>query len=314
MKSHVPDLRDESAWFQLKRIGTRRPSANARAVALAKAASLPHSRFGQASPVGIGGRNGKRAQVTVNGAQPAPNDGGWTPLGPAPEVTGQGIPDSGRITSVAVNPQHSNDIWIDSADGGVWNSLDGGQSWVPMTDTQQTLSIGSIVIDPYNPNVIYVGTGEANFNSDGFWGVGILKSTDHGQSWTQYFPKDPSGKENLFLGLTIGKIIIDPTNTNVLLAAVSVNDHSKSTDDGSGLPADVSAAQAGIYRSTNGGQTWTQSLGQLVSPNLTSATDVTFDPTNHNVVYAGFRTYGSGSPCPCLWQSDQNGPSAHGRP
>lgn len=234
MKSHAPDLSDESAWFQLKHIGTHRPSANARAVALTKAASLPHSRFGQASQVRSGGKNGTSAQtqVAAAGAAPAPNSGGWTPLGPAPEVTGQGVSDSGRITSIAVNPQNSNDIWIGSADGGVWNSLDGGTSWVPMTDTQQTLSVGSMAIDPDNPNIIYVGTGEANFNPDGFWGVGILKSTDHGQTWTQYFPKDPTGKDNLFLGLTIGKIIIDPSNTNILLAAVSVNTSADSTHGG----------------------------------------------------------------------------------
>ncbi len=105
-KPPAPDLRDESAWFQLKHVGTNRPPANARAVALAKAKKLPHSRFGQASQVRSGGKNGASAQTQVASAGNvlAPNSGGWTPLGPAPEVTGQDVSDSGRITSIAVNP------------------------------------------------------------------------------------------------------------------------------------------------------------------------------------------------------------------
>lgn len=245
-----------------------------------------------------------QAQVTGSNTQPAPNGGVWTPLGPAPEVTGQGGSNSGRITSIAVNPQNSSDIWIGSADGGVWNSLDGGTSWVPMTDSQQTLSIGAIAIDPSNPQVIYVGTGEANFNLDGFWGDGILKSTDHGQTWTQY-------GSNQFTGLSIGKIIVDPSNTSILLMAVSLND-SAFTTEGT-LPSQVN--NAGIWRSTDGGQTWTQTLGEqtIVDQGLTnqyslsSATDVTFDPTNVGVVYAGFSNLNGGSACPCLWKSIQNG-------
>ncbi len=303
---HAPDLRDESAWFQLKHVGAHLPSVNARSIALAKANALPHAHFGQPSQVAKSGKNAQTGGVAAAGAQPAPNDGAWTPLGPAPEAYSTCCwqqNNSGRITSVAVNPQNSNDIWIGSADGGVWNSLSGGANWAPMTDSQPTLSIGAIAIDPNNPQIIYVGTGEANFNDDGFPGAGILKSIDHGQTWTQYGASQ-------FTGLTIGKLIVDPTNSNTLLAAVSLNAFSSSTDGNLGLPADVSVAQTGIWRSIDGGQTWTQALGKPMSSNLASATDIVFDPTNHYVVYAGFGqtgSIGSNPSCPCLWKSTNNG-------
>ena len=89
----------------------------------------------------------------------------WTSVGPAPIKQGQTpgeSPVTGRITGVAVDPTDSNVIYISAAGGGAWKTRDGGQSWLPLIDDQQTLSTGAIAIAPSNRNVIYVGTGEAN--------------------------------------------------------------------------------------------------------------------------------------------------------
>ena len=136
-----PDHKAQGQWFEFSHFGKQLPSADSRIKALAQAARVPE-------------RSG---------------DNGWTPLGPQPinaagiGFTGGGLV-SGRITAEAVNPTNSNDLWVGAADGGVWNSPDGGHTWKPMTDTQQTLAVGSITVDPHNSNIIYVGTGEANFS------------------------------------------------------------------------------------------------------------------------------------------------------
>jgi streptogramin lyase/photosystem II stability/assembly factor-like uncharacterized protein len=199
--------------------------------------------------------------------------GAWIPLGPQPIQTAPGA--SGRITSIADDV--AGNIWVGAADGGVWHSSDGGTSWLPMTDTQPTLSIGSIAIDRVNPFAIYVGTGEGNLTQHGFGGVGILKSVDGGKTWAQLAPQ--------FANLGIPKIAIDPNNHLNLLAAVDPNDpmnmHAHKSP-GSAL------TNMGIWRSTDGGQTWTQAVSDGPGgPMCDGGTDVLFDPTHPSVAFAG---------------------------
>lgn len=246
---------EEADWFQLSHYGLNRPSPNARAHALKQARSL-------------------RPLVPV----PPPAGGGsWTPLGPAPLSTSNCSAycrnvgnTTGRITAIAINPKNSQEIWLGTADGGVWHTMDGGKDWAPVFDTQQVLSIGSIAVDPNTPSTIYVGTGEANQNIDGYWGAGVFKSTDGGNTWTQLGLSD-------FDGLSIGRIAVDPDpnhSQTILLAASNPYDYE---------PQGVSP-QPGIWQSTDGGTSW--SLVLPTSTSLAGATDVTFDPANPSIDFA----------------------------
>jgi photosystem II stability/assembly factor-like uncharacterized protein len=196
----------------------------------------------------------------------------WTLIGPQPTAyPPTSYITSGRITALAVDPSNSNIVYLGGAEGGVWKTTDGGTTWTPLTDNQPSLAVGSIAIDPQNPQTIYVGTGEENFNFDAYFGAGILKSTDGGATWATIGtgPEDgPFGPKPYFYGGYVGSIAVDPQNSQVLLAAVS----------------EVSNL-GGVWRSADGGQTWTQ-IG------LGLPTQVFFDPTNGNVAYAAITESG----------------------
>ena len=95
------------------------------------------------------------------------------------DVPGSG-PVAGRITGVAVNPFNTGTMYVATAGGGVWKTVNGGKNWNPLTDNQPTLTMGAIALAPSNPNVIYAGTGDANNASDSYYGRGVLKSTNSG--------------------------------------------------------------------------------------------------------------------------------------
>lgn len=143
-----------------------------------------------------------RVHDTPSGSTPA-FAGGWTTLGPVPlasDATGDGFQNynqvSGRATSVAIDPADptGNTIYIGGAQGGVWKSTNAANSsslavtWTPITDDQATLSIGAIAIQPGNlipaNSVILAGTGEADDSADSYFGLGMLRSADGGNTWT----------------------------------------------------------------------------------------------------------------------------------
>jgi hypothetical protein len=107
--------------------------------------------------------------------------------------TGRAAPVSGRVTAIAIDPNDPNNtIYLGTAQGGVWKTTDGGQIWLPKTDFQFTLAIGAITIDHSiadpvtgRSNRVYIGTGEANFALDSYYGGGILRTDDGGETWTQ---------------------------------------------------------------------------------------------------------------------------------
>lgn len=204
--------------------------------------------------------------------------GAATPTGPAWQLIGPRPTDwyyggtSGRVTSLAIDPANPKILYMGGAEGGVWKSVDGGATWSPLTDTQASLAVGSIALDPSNPNTVYVGTGEENFSGDSYYGAGILKSTDGGLSWTQYtgdFGGSPCG------GQHIGAVAVDPANSKIVLAG------------GEGCYYGTPT----IYRSADGGQTWTPVLSPP-SSNWVPATAIVFNPANGNLVYAA--TYDDG--------------------
>src|SRR5262249_35269194 len=143
----------------------------------------------------------------------------------------------------------SKTIYIGAAEGGVWKTVNGGVSWKPLTDSQPSLANGAIALDPSNPDTVYVGTGEENFAIDSYYGAGILKSTNGGASW-----KNIIGP---FLHTYIGGMAVHPSNGNGLFCS----------------------SQNGIWRSTDGANTWTRVLAGI-------GTGVLFDPTDGNVAYA----------------------------
>jgi photosystem II stability/assembly factor-like uncharacterized protein len=131
----------------------------------------------------------------------------WAAIGPEPiaaGVTGVGpYPVAGRVTAVAV--QDANTAYIGAADGGVWKTTDGGNTWNPLTDGQSSLWIGAIAIDPTNSSILYAGTEEKNFVSDSYGGVAVLTSPNAGASWQQ-------ASDAIFSGVRIGRIAVDPLN------------------------------------------------------------------------------------------------------
>ena len=185
------------------------------------------------------------SQMSVNSA--------WTLAGP--------INIEGRISTIAVNPTNPQIVYIGAADGGVWKSTNFCQTWVSVFDNQNTSSIGSIAIDPTNPNTIYCGTGEANSSRSYYPGTGMFKSTDGGASWTHI------GLDSTYC---IGNIAINPSNSQIIYTAALGSTRRKNV-------------QRGIYKSVNGGASWSLALFHSDS---VGAVDVAIDPTNPTKIFA----------------------------
>ncbi len=167
----------------------------------------------------------------------------------------------GRISDIEFNPLDANIVYAGAATGGVFKSTDMGQTWFPIFDDAGNLSIGDIGIDPVNPDVIYVGTGEANGGHNNFAGGGVYKSSDAGTTW-QFL-----GLENT---VSIGRIVIDPSNTQRVFVAAQGSYFGPNPD-------------RGVYLSEDGGQSWTQVL--FISDS-TAAADLVIDPVNPNNMMA----------------------------
>jgi photosystem II stability/assembly factor-like uncharacterized protein len=195
----------------------------------------------------------------------------------------------GRALAAAGVPSVPGLFYFGAAAGGVWKTIDYGATWKPIFDSQSNPSIGAIAVAASNPNVIYVGTGEGALRGDITYGNGVYKSIDAGKTWTH-------------IGLTdtrqIGALIVDPKNPNIVLVAAI--GHAFGPND-----------QRGVFRSTDGGKTWTRTLFR---DDNTGAIDVTFDPTNSKIVYAALWQvrrqpwhFNSGGPGSGLFRSTDGG-------
>ena len=185
----------------------------------------------------------------------------WTFMGPT-SSTGSLSPymDIGRVNCIAFHPTIANTFWVGTPGGGLWKTTNGGATWSTNTDYFPVLGISDIAIDPTNPNNIYVATGDGDnaYSLSSFTvgggdtkSIGVLKSTDGGTTWSTTGLSWSTSSQIL-----IRRLLIDPTNPLILIAATS----------------------DGIWRTANGGTSWTnQATGWYM--------DLAFNPTNHNIVY-----------------------------
>ena len=238
----------------------------------------------------------QRAAQAAGGSGPLV-PGTWTELGPAPIPNGQTSPTfdpagefpvSGRVTSIAVHPSNSNIVYVGAAQGGVYRSLDGGNSWTPLMDSAMSLAVGAIAISPSNPSTIFVGTGENNFSGDSFFGVGVYRIDNADATPVLVGPLNKNGSgADVMTGRGISKILVDPNNGNNIFVGTATG---VSGLDGGGLPG---APPRGLYRSTNAlasATAVTFTRLDLVNPATNGPdhriTDLVFEPGNANNLLA----------------------------
>ena len=168
---------------------------------------------------------------------------------------------SGRVMSLAVHPKNNGIIYVGTASGGLWKTTNGGATWTPLMDREGSYSIGWVTLDPKNPNVVWVGTGERNSQRSVAYGDGVYKSEDGGRSWKNVGLKNSEH---------IGRIVIHPENSNIVYVAAQG-------------PLWSPGGDRGLYKTTDGGKTWDQVL--RISDN-TGVSDVVLDPRNPDVIVA----------------------------
>src|SRR5216110_1828457 len=195
----------------------------------------------------------------------------------------------GRALTIECVPGEPDTYFFGSVAGGVWKTTDGGTNWTPLFDKEPISSIGAIAVAPSDHNVVYAGTGEAAIRGNTTYGTGVFKSIDGGKTWQNVGLKDSR---------QIGALIVDPRNADAVLVAAF--GHAFGTNQ-----------ERGIFRTTDGGKTWTKVLSKDEN---TGGIDVVFDPHNPNIVFASlwqarrqpwfFSSGGAGSG---LYRSEDNG-------
>ena len=168
---------------------------------------------------------------------------------------------SGRIADIAIHPHDDNVWYVAVGSGGVWKTENAGVTWTPIFDDQPSYSIGSVTIDPSNPHIIWVGTGENVGGRHVGFGDGVYKSEDGGMNWKNMGLKDSEH---------ISKVVVHPENSEVIWVAAQG-------------PLWSSGGERGLYKSTDGGESWTKTLGD---DEWVGVTDMVLDPRNADVMYA----------------------------
>ena len=195
---------------------------------------------------------------------PVPGASNWVQLGPTAIPRGQTYSNArvlvtGRVTAIVVDPTDSATIYLGAAQGGVWKTTDSGKSWAPKSDHEVSLAVGAAAMDPSDHLVLYVGTGEGNFSGDSYYGNGVLKTQDGGNTWLTL-------AQTTFTGTRFSRLAVTPGMSSRLLAATG----------------------QGVYRSTDAGLNWSRLSGLPTS----GGTDVVIDPATPTTAFAAF--YGGG--------------------
>src|SRR5438067_3878141 len=167
----------------------------------------------------------------------------------------------GRIDDFAVVDSNPDIIYVGTASGGIFKTTNGGITWEPLFDDQPVSTIGDIAIAPSDPSIVWVGSGEANNRQSSSWGNGVYKSTGAGKTWTHM---------GLDKTMHIGRIVINPSDPNVVYVAAGGNLWGPSKD-------------RGVYKTTDGGKSWTNAL--FVNED-TGITDIAMDPTSPGTLMA----------------------------
>jgi hypothetical protein len=314
----IPDadadhVQERSEWFLRGRVVPGKSSADLRHRAYQAKMQARSARLARVHPA-------------HSNSQPPPSSGGWTPLGPVPLASNASGPSlfqdyhqvSGRATAVAIDPADptGNTVFIGGAQGGVWKSTNAATSvannvtWTAVTDDQATLSIGSIVIQPGNADptksVILVGTGEADNSADSYFGLGILRSTDGGNTWTLISTANSGALAFSGLGATRMAFSTASGQTSTVVAATAAT--SEGVTDG----ALTSNILRGLYTSTDAGQTWTYNALFSGAGEATSATSVVYNEAA-GLFFAALRYHGFySSPDGLTWTRLANQPGAAG--
>jgi photosystem II stability/assembly factor-like uncharacterized protein len=167
----------------------------------------------------------------------------------------------GRIDDFAVVESNTNIVYAATASGGLWKSVNSGISWKPIFDDQPVSTIGDVTVSQSEPDVVWVGTGEANNRQSASWGNGVYKSGDGGKTWANMGLKDTHH---------VPRIVIHPANANVVY--VAAQGHLWGANE-----------ERGVFKTTDGGRSWTKVL--YINPD-TGVTDLVMDPMNPDTLYA----------------------------
>ena len=167
---------------------------------------------------------------------------------------------SGRVTDLAVNPDNPTEFYVGYASGGLWHTTNNGTTFTPILDNSNTQNVGDIAVD-WNSKTIWVGTGENNASRSSYAGIGILKSTDNGENWQNMGLRDSHH---------IGQILINPNNADEVVVGVTGHLYSPNQE-------------RGIYKTTDGGATWSQ---KLFVDDISGVIDLQTNPNNFNLMFA----------------------------
>lgn len=170
----------------------------------------------------------------------------------------------GRVVAFAVSQQNPYVFYVGAGPGGLWKTVNNGTTFESIFDDEQTSSIGDVVVAPSDDNIVYVGTGEGNLRNSTYYGDGVYRSNDGGATWSNV---------GLRGSRQIGKLVVHPTDPDVVYVAAQGDYYA----DG---------PERGVYKSTNGGQTWAKSLGVVIDGVAVGATDIVMDPRDADVLYA----------------------------
>ena len=200
---------------------------------------------------------------------------------------------SGRFVDIAVPTDDPHTFYIATASGHLWKTTNRGITFdVLFTDQPDVFSIGAVAVAPSNSSILYLGSGEANNSRSSYWGNGIYKSTDAGETWTHVgLPESQH----------VGRVVIHPTNPDIVyIAALG--------------PLYSEGGERGLYKTTNGGRTWQQVLAPEVEGRTIGVVDAVMDPTDPNTLYAASYdkvrlpfTFDLGGPGSRLWKTTDGG-------